>query len=59
MRATTLRVDKACVESGLVTESEYGELLDCYRELLPVEGRMKVRNVTLMPCSVAVAACQV
>ena len=56
MSSTTLLLNRACIDEGVVTHGEYTEVFDCFRTLLPVETKMKARQASLLPLTVAVAA---
>ena len=55
MSASVMTITRSSVGS-LVTEAEFAEILGLFQSLLPIEGRNKVRNLSLLPTSVAVAA---
>jgi hypothetical protein len=56
MSSTTLLLNRACIDEKVVTEAEYNEVFDIFRTLLPVETKMKARQASLLPLTVAVAA---
>ena len=55
MSASTMTLTRASI-GPLVTEREFEQVLDLFKTLLPAEGRNKVRNLSLLPTTVAVAA---
>ena len=54
MASSTMTITRASIGS-LVTDAEFAEILGLFQALLPIEGRLKVRNLTLVPTPVAVA----
>ena len=56
--ATTMAVNKASVNAGMITDSEYKELMDAFKSSLPVDmvdpsSLGRIRNCTILPLAAA------
>ena len=56
--ATTMAVNKASVNAGMITDSEYKELMDAFKSALPVDmvdpsSLGRIRNCTILPLAAA------
>jgi len=59
--ATTMAVNKASVNAGMITDSEYKELMDAFKSALPVDmvdpsSLGRIRNCTILPLAAAADA---
>ena len=56
MSASTWMLNRSVVEHKLMSDELYTEIMDAFKQLRPAESRGRVRNATLLPLTVAIAA---